>query len=60
MWLVLYSTIEQAELEKLAEECGAHAAITKGKGPEYLQRQVRRLFAEEVITGTIPIVSPDD
>lgn len=38
--LVLYSTLEASELEKLARECGAHGYIPKCGDPEVLRQMV--------------------
>ena len=47
--LVLYSTLELDELERLAHECGADGVITKKSDPDYLLRQVRRCFIEAAL-----------
>lgn len=51
--LILYSTLDLDQLEKLATECGADGVITKKSDPDYLIRQVRRCFIEAALTAEL-------
>lgn len=51
--LILYSTLDLDQLEKLAAECGADGVIPKRSDPDYLVRQVRRCFIEAAITAEL-------
>ncbi len=53
--MVLYSTLNGADLRALAAECGAHGFIHKTDDPEALRRQVRRFLFSGVPDRSTPI-----